>query len=40
MNMIATSELMNSRQDFQCLRCGHQESRRMEATGKPLLAAG
>jgi hypothetical protein len=40
MNMIATSEVKNSKQDFQCLRCGHQESRRSEATSTPLRAVG
>jgi transcription elongation factor Elf1 len=40
MFMIATSEVTNSKQDFQCLRCGHQESRRSEAMSKPISAAG
>ena len=38
MNMIATSEQSNSRQDFQCLRCGHQETRRLNGPNRPMLA--
>jgi transcription elongation factor Elf1 len=30
MNMIATGALQNSKQSFQCLRCGHEETRRIE----------
>jgi len=30
MNMIATTELHNSKQTFECLRCGHKEIRKVE----------
>jgi hypothetical protein len=36
MNMIATTEVHNCKQVFECLRCGHQETRRIEEGGKPL----
>ena len=30
MHMIATEKVLNSKQAFECLRCGHQETRRSE----------
>jgi hypothetical protein len=30
MLMIATAQVLNSKQDFECLRCGHYETRRTE----------
>jgi transcription elongation factor Elf1 len=40
MNMIALAPIQNCKQSFECLRCGHQESRRIEVTNKPMLAVG
>jgi hypothetical protein len=33
MHMIATEKVLNSQQAFECLRCGHQETRRIEERG-------
>lgn len=30
MSMVAISEIHNTKQAFECLRCGHQETRRTE----------
>jgi len=30
MQMIATSEIRNSKQTFRCLRCDHEEIRKVE----------
>jgi hypothetical protein len=40
MNMIALAPIQNCKQTFECLRCGYQEARRMEATSKPMLSVG
>jgi predicted RNA-binding Zn-ribbon protein involved in translation (DUF1610 family) len=32
MNMIATAPVKNSQQPFECLRCGHKETRRTATT--------
>jgi hypothetical protein len=32
MNMVATAPVKNSQQPFECLRCGHKETRRTATT--------
>jgi hypothetical protein len=38
--MVALAPIQNSRQTFECLRCGHQETLRMDMTSKPMPVSG
>ena len=40
MKMIAATPIKDSKQTVECLRCAHQETRRVEIAGMPKLSVG